>query len=327
MIIKKLRVAVVGATGVVGKEMLSILNERSFPVEKVVPFCSSRSAGSRVDFGNRELVAEELTTESFREHGIELALFSAGAEASRKFAPLAVDAGAVVIDNSSAFRMDPEVPLIVPEVNSRSAESHRGIIANPNCSTIQMAVALKPIQEKAGIKRVVVSTYQSVSGTGKDAMEELWEQVNLITSLRGEDIEPEVYPHQIAFNCLPHIDLFMDDLYTREEHKMVNETRKILEDPSLAVTATAVRVPVFIGHAESVNLELNSELSADDARELLGNYPGIIVLDDQDKDEYPTPVEIAGNDAVFVGRIREDKTLAHGLNLWIVADNLRKGAA
>ena len=316
-------IAVVGATGAVGTEMLSILRERKFPVERVVPLASSKSAGGEVSFGDDDLTVKLLGKESFV--GIDIALFSAGSEVSTEYAPVAAKSGAVVIDNSSAWRMDKEVPLVVPEVNPKDIAKHRGIIANPNCSTIQMVVALQPLHTKARITRIVVSTYQSVSGTGKNAMDELAEQCRALLSF-GE-VKTEVYPNQIAFNCLPHIDEFLPSGYTKEEMKMVNETRKILGDESIRVSPTTVRVPVFVCHAESVNIETEHKLTAMEARAILSTAPGIQVHDNPEQGVYPLQLGVVGTDAVFVGRIREDDSIANGLNLWIVADNLRKGAA
>jgi aspartate-semialdehyde dehydrogenase len=316
-------VAVAGATGAVGREMLEILAERSFPVADVVPLASERSAGERVKFGDRSFTVKLLTRQSFE--GVDIALFSAGSERSLEFAPLAVKAGAVVIDNSSAFRMDPKVPLVVPEVNPEAVSEHSGIIANPNCSTIAMVVALKPLHDAAKIKRVVVTTFQSVSGTGKKGMDELAQQT--VALLNFKDVETKVYPHQIAFNCLPHIDSFLDNGYTREEMKMVNETRKIMGDDSIRVTATAVRVPVFRCHSESVNIETEKKLSANEVRALLSAAPGIIVFDEPKKNVYPLAIEVTGKDETYVGRVREDESVENGINLWIVSDNLRKGAA
>ena len=316
-------VAVVGATGAVGTEMLSILEERKFPVEEVRPLASSRSAGGEVLFRGGDVTVKLLTRDSFR--GVDIALFSAGAEVSKEYAPVAVEAGAVVIDNSSAWRMDPQVPLVVPEVNPHDLEKHQGIVANPNCSTIQMVVVLKPIHDHAGITRVVVSTYQSVSGTGKEAMDELAEQCRQL--LGFSDVTSKVYPHQIAFNCLPHIDDFLSSGYTREEMKMVNETRKILGDQSIGISATTVRVPVFVGHAESINVETKKKLSVAETRAILSTAPGVQLYDDPSHELYPLQVHAVGTDAVFVGRIREDESIPNGLNLWVVADNLRKGAA
>lgn len=316
-------VAVVGATGLVGNEMLKVLEERKFPVERVLPLASSRSAGGDVSFGGEDLRVKLLTKESF--DGIDIALFSAGSDVSREYAPVAAKAGAVVIDNSSAWRMANEVPLVVPEVNSADIGNHQGIIANPNCSTIQMVVVLQPLHVQARITRIVVSTYQSVSGTGKEAMDELGNQTRQLFSFA--EVKPEVYPYQIAFNCLPHIDEFLPSGYTKEEMKMVNETRKIMGDDSIRVTATTVRVPVFVGHSESVNIETEKKLTANEARALLSTAPGVQVYDDPSRGLYPLAIDATGNDAVYVGRIREDESVSNGLNLWIVADNLRKGAA
>jgi aspartate-semialdehyde dehydrogenase len=320
-------VAVVGATGAVGKEMIEILQERNFPVKNLYLFASSRSAGTEVTVKGKDLVVNELMEDSFAKYKPALALFSAGASISRKYAPLAVDAGCLVVDNSSAFRMEPEVPLVVPEVNPHAIDSHQGIIANPNCSTIQMVVALKPIHDAARIKRIVVSTYQAVSGTGSDAMEELFQQAQMTLSFQKDDIVPRVYPHQIAFNCLPHIGDFLDSGYTQEEMKMVHETRKIMEEAEMKITATTVRVPIFIGHSESVNVECEKKISAIEAMTLLTETPGVEVIDDVNKNLYPIPLDVSGRDEVFVGRIREDNSVENGLDLWIVADNLRKGAA
>ena len=316
-------VAVVGATGAVGNEMIAVLEERKFPVETLRLFASERSGGKTLKFCDKALTVEILGENVFQ--GIDIALFSAGAERSLHFAPFAVKAGCVVVDNSSAWRMDPNVPLVVPEVNSHDLKWHKGIIANPNCSTIQMVVALKPIQEAVRIKRVVVTTFQSVSGTGRKAMDELLHQTADILSFK--EIQPNVYPHQIAFNCLPHIDKFMDGGYTKEEIKMVNETKKIMGDNSIRVTATTVRVPVFRGHSESVNIETEKKLTANEARVLLSSAPGIIVYDAPEKNIYPLPVYAAGKDEVYIGRIREDDTVENGINMWVVSDNLRKGAA
>jgi aspartate-semialdehyde dehydrogenase len=316
-------VAVVGATGAVGTEMLAVLEERKFPVEHILPLASSKSAGDEVTFQGKSVVVKLLTKDSFQ--GVDIALFSAGGDVSKEYAPIAAKAGAVVIDNSSAWRMDPQVPLVVPEVNPHDIAKHQGIIANPNCSTIQMVVALKPLHDVAKITRIVVSTYQSVSGTGKEAMDELAEQCRQL--LTFGDITPKVYPHQIAFNCLPHIDDFLPSGYTKEEMKMVNETRKIMGDPSIGVSATTVRVPVFVSHAESINIETEKKLSADEARAILSIAPGVQLFDDPSRGVYPLQLDAVGTDAVFVGRIREDDSIPKGLNLWVVADNLRKGAA
>jgi len=318
-------VAVAGATGAVGNEMIQILEEQEFPVASLKLLASSRSAGKTLDFRGESLHVEELRADSFE--GVDIALFSAGAAASRQFAPAAAESGCVVIDNSSAWRMDPEVPLVVPEVNPHAVADYRrkGIIANPNCSTIQMVVVLKPIYDAAGIERVVVSTYQAVSGTGKNAMEELTEQTrNLLTF---QEVTAEVYPHRIAFNCFPHIGSFLENGYTEEEMKMVHETHKIMEDPNIRVSATAVRIPVFYGHSEAVNIQTERKLSAKEARVLLFQAPGVRVMDNPDERIYPMPSEAAGINDTLVGRIREDISIENGLDLWIVADNIRKGAA
>jgi aspartate-semialdehyde dehydrogenase len=316
-------VAVVGATGAVGTVMIDILAERKFPVGELRPLASARSAGDRVSFHDRDLVLRELTKDSFE--GVDIALFSAGADISREYAPIAAKAGAVVIDNSAAWRMGKDVPLVVPEVNRADIAKHKGIIANPNCSTIQLVMTLKPLHDAARIKRVVVTTLQSVSGTGKEAMDELLEETQALLSFK--EPEPKVYPHQIAFNCLPHIDDFLPSGYTKEEMKLLDETRKIMGDDSIRVTATTVRVPVYVGHAESVNIETEKKLSANEARAILCEAPGILLYDDPAHKIYPTPLDAAGKDEVYVGRIREDESVPNGLNLWIVADNLRKGAA
>ncbi|MCF8105323.1 MAG: aspartate-semialdehyde dehydrogenase [Desulfohalobiaceae bacterium] len=316
-------VAVAGATGAVGREMLKTLEARKFPAARVRALASSRSAGKELPFGDSRLVVEELKEDSFAD--TDLALFSAGGDTSKKFAPIAARAGCVVVDNSSAWRMDPDVPLVVPEVNPEALEEHKNIIANPNCSTIQMVVALKPIYDQAGIRRIIVSTYQAVSGSGQKAIQELENQVRALFNM--QEPENHVYPYQIAFNCLPHIDDFLDNDYSKEEMKMVNETRKILNDESLRITATTVRVPVFYGHSESVNIETQTRLSAKEARVLLSRSPGIRVLDNPRENIYPMPIQAAGEDETFVGRIREDISLENGLDLWIVADNIRKGAA
>jgi aspartate-semialdehyde dehydrogenase len=316
-------VAVVGATGAVGEEMVLILEERDFPVKELRLFASERSIGKKIEFRNREIPVETLNEDSFK--GVDIALFSAGAERSKIWAPVAVKSGCVVIDNSSQWRMEPDVPLVVPEVNPHDLKWHKGIIANPNCSTIQMVVALKPIHDVAKIKRIVVTTFQSVSGTGKKAMDELLQQTTDLLNFR--EIKCNVYPHQIAFNVLPHIDKFLDNGYTKEEMKMVNETRKIMGDPSIRVTATTVRVPVFRCHSESVNIETEKKLSANEVRAILAGAPGVIVFDAPEKNVYPLPIYVAGKDEVYVGRIREDESIPNGINMWIVADNLRKGAA
>src|SRR5579864_7448713 len=319
------KVAVVGATGNVGREMLSILAERQFPVSEVIAVASERSAGAEVSFGE-DTVLKVRDLDRFDFKGVDIALFSPGAKVSAVHAPRAAKTGAVVIDNTSHFRMDPDVPLVVPEVNPGAIAQYekRGIIANPNCSTIQMVVALKPLHDLARIKRVVVATYQSVSGSGRAAMDELFSQTRAIYV--NDPIKPEELTKQIAFNVIPHIDVFMDDGSTREEWKMAVETRKIL-DPDIAVTATCVRVPVFIGHAEAVNVEFESALSVERARASLRAAPGVSVIDHRVDEGYVTPQESAGEDAVYVSRIRKGPTVPNGLNLWVVADNLRKGAA
>lgn len=316
-------VAVVGATGAVGNEMIETLEQRNFPVERLRLFASERSEGKTLEFEGSEIPVETLKEDSFK--GIDIALFSAGAERSKVWAPVAAQSGCVVVDNSSQWRMDPGVPLVVPEVNPHDLSWHKGIIANPNCSTIQMVVVLKPIHDAARIKRVVVTTFQSVSGTGKKAMDELLQQTTGL--LNFKEITCTVYPHQIAFNCLPHIDKFLDNGYTKEEMKMVNETKKIIGDDSIRVTATTVRVPVFRCHSESLNIETEKKLSADKTREILSLAPGVVVFDAPEKNVYPLPVNVAGKDETYVGRIREDESIDNGLNMWIVADNLRKGAA
>ena len=321
--IREQSVAVVGATGMVGREMSKILEERDFPVKKIRLLASIRSKGKRLPFKGEEHEVEVLDHDSFK--GVDLALFSAGGSISREFAPSAVRAGAVVVDNSNAFRMEPDVPLVVPEVNPEAAYQHQGIIANPNCSTIQMVVVLKPLHDAFKVKRLVVATYQSVSGTGKNAVAELERQVEELR--QGKEPVAEVYPHQIAYNALPHIDVFLDDGYTREEVKLVNETRKILGEPDLPVTTTNVRVPVFIGHSEAINVEFERPVDPDGARELLRSAPGVEVLDDPRENIYPLAVDAEGKDPSYVGRIRQDFSVPHGLNLWVVSDNLRKGAA
>ncbi|BBL71340.1 aspartate-semialdehyde dehydrogenase [Methylogaea oryzae] len=319
-------VAVLGATGAVGETMLSILEQRKFPVGNVYPLASSRSAGGRIEFNGSHLTVQDV--ETFDWSKAQIGLFSAGASVSARWAPIAASHGCVVIDNTSQFRYDDDIPLVVPEVNAHKIAEHknRGIIANPNCSTIQMLVALKPIHDAVGIERINVCTYQAVSGTGKKAIEELAGQTAAL--LNGKPIEPSVYPKQIAFNVLPQIDVFMDNGYTKEEMKMVWETRKILGDDSIQVNPTAVRVPVFFGHSEAVHIETKSKITADAVRELLNKAPGVVVLDTREPGGYPTAVtESAGEDPVFVGRIREDISHPRGINLWVVSDNVRKGAA
>ncbi|NDC83053.1 aspartate-semialdehyde dehydrogenase [bacterium] len=316
-------VAVVGATGVVGKEMIETLQERKFPVAKLIPLASERSAGSTIDFKGNTIDVDVLNDESFI--GVDFALFSAGGSISEKYAPLAVKSGAVVIDNTSHFRMDNDVPLIVPEVNGDAIKGHKGIIANPNCSTAQMVLLLKPIYDAVGIERIVVSTYQSVSGAGKDAIQELESQSR--ANLSGSDYQGNVFKSPIAFNVIPQIDVFLDNGYTKEEMKMIQETQKILRDDTIRITATAVRVPVFVGHSESINIQTKEYLSADDARKLFEAAPGVSVLDSPLEQEYPTPRQVAGEDNVFVGRIRNDLSIRNGIELWCVGDNLKKGAA
>jgi len=320
---KNKNVAIVGATGAVGLEMLKILEERQFPVKYIRLFASDRSKGKKLKFKGADIKVEDLSRSKFR--GIDIALFSAGADRSLEFAPKFVRAKAVVIDNSSTFRMEKDVPLVVPEVNRHAIKRHRGIIANPNCSTIQMVVALNPIHKEYRIKRIVVNTYQSVSGAGLKAMAELTTQTKEI--IRGRDITRNVFPHQIAFNCLPQVDTFLENEYTKEEMKTINETKKIMEDGSIKITATCVRVPVFRSHSESVNIETERKVTSDEARELLRKAPGVVVVDNPGESLYPLAIYAAGRDEVFVGRIREDESVASGLNLWVVSDNLRKGAA
>lgn len=323
---KTVDVAVVGATGAVGETMLSILAERNFPVGKVYPLASSRSAGSKVEFKGSYLTVGDLAEFDFSQ--VQVGLFSAGGSVSEVYAPKAAAAGCVVIDNTSQFRYDDDIPLVVPEVNAHAIAryTNRGIIANPNCSTIQMLVALKPIYDAVGIERINVATYQAVSGTGKEAIEELSGQTVALLNLK--DIKTEVYPKQIAFNVLPHIDVFQDNGYTKEEMKMVWETRKIFEDEGIQVNPTAVRVPVFYGHSEAVHIETREKIGVEQARELLAAAPGVELLDRREPGGYPTAVtEAAGRDPVYVGRVREDISHPRGLDLWVVADNVRKGAA
>lgn len=318
------RVAVMGATGAVGREMLKTLEQRRFPASSIKLLASGRSAGTTLVVHGAPLKVEELTEDSFKD--VDIVLASAGASVSKQFAPAAVKAGAVVIDNTSAFRMDKDVPLVVPEVNGHAAQQHQGIIANPNCSTIQMVVALAPLHKAAKIKRIVVSTYQATSGAGAAAMDEMVE--HSIARIEGEDVPPATkFAHSIAFNAIPQIDVFLENGYTKEEMKMVHETHKIMEDDSIAVSPTAVRIPVFRGHSESINIETEKKLTPDAARELLRKAPGVVVIDDPANKLYPMPTHAEGRDDTYVGRIREDVSLANGLNLWVVSDNLRKGAA
>lgn len=315
---KKYNIALVGATGMVGRTFLKVLEEINLPVENYYLFSSSRSAGTKLKFMGKEYTVEELTENSF-DRGIDIALFSAGGQTSLKFAPIAVEKGCVVIDNSSAWRMDPDVPLVVPEVNPHDIRKHKGIIANPNCSTIQAVVALKPLHDKYTIKRVIYSTYQAVSGAGIDGYKDLE------NGLKGE--APKKFPHPIAGNCIPHIDVFLPNGYTKEEMKMIDETRKILGDQTLRITATTVRVPVFNGHSESINVEFEKPFELDELRKVLEDAPGIIVQDDVQNNLYPMAVNVNGKNETFVGRIRRDESVENGVNLWVVADNIRKGAA
>ena len=325
MVKKKFNVAIAGATGAVGNQMISCLEERKFPTNHIKLLASSRSVGLKVDYRGDSVAVEELTESSFK--GVDIALFSAGGGTSEKFAPLAAKDGCVVIDNSSAWRMDPEVPLVVPEVNPHAIKQYtnKGIIANPNCSTIQMVVPLYPLHKKYDIKRIVVSTYQAVSGTGKEAIDELDRQIRAIINFK--DYENKVYPHTIAFNCLPHIDVFLENGYTKEEMKMVYETRKILEDDTIRITATTVRVPVFYGHSESINIETKENISAQNVKSILEKTPGVKVVDDPKNNIYPLAIDAAGQDFTLVGRIRDDESIPNGINMWVVADNIRKGAA
>ncbi|MBU2549859.1 MAG: aspartate-semialdehyde dehydrogenase [Proteobacteria bacterium] len=320
---RQYQVAVVGATGAVGREMVETLEQREFPVEALKPLASQRSFGKTIEFRGEEIPVQVLDQDAFQ--GVELALFSAGAGVSREFAPIAARSGCVVVDNSSAWRMDPDIPLVVPEVNPHALRRHEGIIANPNCSTIQMVVALKPIYDAAGITRIVVSTYQAVSGTGQKAVDELAQQTRALMNM--QEVELKVYPHRIAFNCLPHIDVFLENDYTKEEMKMVHETRKIMEDDQIMVSATTARVPVFYGHSEAVWIETGEKITPDRVRELLSRAPGVIVVDDPARNEYPMAIDAAGKDATYVGRIREDISCERGIVMWIVSDNIRKGAA
>lgn len=320
---KKFSVAIVGATGMVGQEFIKILDQRKFPISNLQLYASDRSVGKKLTVSHQEIEVKKTTEDSFKD--VSIALFSAGADISRQFSPVAARQGATVIDNSAAFRMDPDIPLVVPEVNPEDIKAHRGIIANPNCSTIQMVVALYPLHKVNPIKRLTISTYQSVSGTGINAMDELSAQSKLV--LENREATHQVYPHQIAFNLLPEIDLFQDNGYTKEEWKMVEETRKIMHAPNIAISATCVRVPVYIGHSETVHVEFTEPFSSEKAREILAKAPGVKVMDDPKTGLYPYPWLVAGKDDVYVGRIRKDVSHPNGLVLWIVADNLRKGAA
>jgi len=315
---KKVNLAVVGATGMVGRTFLKVLEEKQFPINNFYVFASKRSAGKTITFNGKEYVVEELKEDSF-DRGIDIALFSAGGSTSEKYSPIAASKGCIVIDNSSAWRMDKEVPLVVPEVNPEDIKWNKGIIANPNCSTIQAMVALKPLNDKYKIKRVVYSTYQAVSGAGLGGWKDLED------GLKGE--APKKFPHPIANNCLPHIDVFTENGYTKEELKMVNETRKILHEPNLRITATAVRVPVFSSHSESINVEFEKPYELSDLIETLKNAPGVVIQNNSEANEYPLAINAAGHDEVFIGRIRRDESVESGVNLWVVADNIRKGAA
>jgi len=320
---KGTNVAIVGATGMVGQEFVRVLEQRSFPMTSVKLYASDRSHGRKMKVRGEEVEVKETTPDSFK--GIDIALFSAGADISKQFSPIAARTGAVVVDNSAAFRMDPEVPLVVPEINPEDIKKNKGIIANPNCSTIQMVLALYPLHRVTPIKRLTVATYQSVSGTGLAAVDELTGQSKLV--LEGKKATPKVYPYQIAFNVLPEIDVFLENGYTKEEWKMVEETHKIMHAPDIAISATCVRVPVMIGHSEAVQVEFSRPMSPDEARSILSKAPGVTVVDDPSKRVYPYPVMAAGRDDVFVGRIRKDASHPNGLVLWIVSDNIRKGAA
>lgn len=315
---KKYNIAIVGATGMVGRTILEVLEEVNLPVDNFYLFSSKRSAGTKVDFMGKEYTLEELTENSF-DRGIDIALFSAGGDTSKKFAPIAASKGCVVIDNSSAWRMDPEVPLVVPEVNPEDIKKHNGIIANPNCSTIQAVVALKPLHDKYKIKRIIYSTYQAVSGAGMAGY------ADLENGLKGE--APKKFPHPIANNCIPHIDVFLPNGYTKEEIKMIDETKKILGDQDLKITATTVRVPVFNSHSESINVEFYNSFDLDELKQVLANAPGVVVQDDPENNIYPMAINATGHNETFIGRIRRDESVENGVNLWVVADNIRKGAA
>lgn len=312
------KLAIVGATGMVGRKFLEVLKEKNFPIDKLYLFASSKSAGTVINYNGNDYVVEELKEDSF-DRGIDIALFSAGGSTSEKFAPIAASKGCVVVDNSSAWRMDENVPLVVPEVNPEDIKWHKGIIANPNCSTIQAVVALKPLDDQYKIKRVIYSTYQAVSGAGMGGYEDL------TNGIKGE--APKKFPHPIAYNLIPHIDVFMENGYTKEEMKMINETRKILHRPDMKITATTVRVPVFYGHSESINVEFEKEFNVEDIKNVLSNSHGIVVMDDVINNKYPMPILAEGKNEVFVGRIRRDESVDNGINMWVVADNIRKGAA
>jgi len=319
----KYTVAVAGATDAIGKEILDILQERQFPVGELVLLASEESAGERLEFNGRKIIVQVLNNRSFKD--VDIALFCAGAERSREFVPDAVAAGAVVVDNSRAYRMEPKVPLVVPEINGHAIARNTGIIASPNSSTIGIVMVLKPLHEVAKVRRIVVTTFQSVSATGKNAMDELAQQTVALLNFR--DVQTNVYPHQIAFNCIPHIDAFLENGYTTEEMNMAEETKKIMEDDFIRVTATAVRVPVFRCHSWAVNIETEKKIAANEVRAVLSAAPGVIVYDDPKKNLYPLPIDVAGKNEIYVGRIRDDESIPNGVNLWIVADNLRKGEA
>ncbi|MFP4370986.1 MAG: aspartate-semialdehyde dehydrogenase [Halanaerobium sp.] len=320
---KKYNLAVVGATGLVGREMLKTLSQRSFPIDQLKVIASERSEGKKIQFEDRELTVETVKEGTFEE--IDIALFSAGSGISKKIAPQVKKAGGIVVDNSNAFRMDPEAPLVVPEVNGEDLKEHQQIIANPNCSTIQMVMLLKPLAEKYGLKRLVINTYQAVSGAGKKAVDELIEQTKAY--LNKKEIKNENFNHQIAFNAIPQIDVFLDNDYTKEEMKMVNETHKILHDPELPVTATCVRIPVIFGHGESLNIELNNQFEIENIKELFAQTKNVELIDDPAQEKYPLQIDTENNDNVLVGRIRRDNSVENGINLWLTANNLRKGAA
>jgi len=322
---KKYNVCVLGATGMVGREMIKVLEESNFPVNKFLPLASERTAGQNVDFHGKKCTVEVAAPESFE--GMQIGLFSAGAKVSKILAPEAVKRGCVVIDNTSHFRMDPEVPLIVPEVNGHAIKRHKGIIANPNCSTAQMVLPLKPIYEAVGIERIVTSTYQSVSGWGKEAVAEMFDQTKALLKDPKAKVTAKCIYKRIAFNVVPQIDVFLENAYTKEEMKMVNETRKIFEDDSIQVSATCVRVPVVIGHSEAVNVKTKKKISVAEVKKLLSGFPTVKLMDDPSQGEYPTPIDCAGRNETFVGRIREDVSQENGIDIWIVSDNLRRGAA
>ena len=329
---KNYKLAVVGATGVVGRTAIKVLEEKNLPISSYAFFASKRSSGKKINFKGKEYVIRELNENSFDE-GFDFAIFSAGGETSKKYAPIAASTGCIVVDNSSAFRMDDDVPLIVPEVNPEAIKSHKGIIANPNCSTIQAVVALKPLDDKYNIKRIVYSTYQAVSGAGRNGIDDLengiknFEEGDNINIAKSNNYELKKFPYPIFNNCLPHIDVFLDNGYTKEEMKMINETRKILSRPNLPITATTVRVPVFNSHSESINVEFEKDFDLDELKNTLRNFPGIIIEDEPSKNKYPLATNASGHDEVFVGRIRRDFSVKSGINFWVVADNIRKGAA